>query len=120
MHGLYFLYPHLIYNELIVSPFNFMLVMANFDLTPALRQFLNVTANSSREYIGEKLYVSIRRRHEWSQTIVLFPEDGYRFMMGCEVQHIINAADVLYLDVCVRVIENLPVIEVTDYHLRES
>lgn len=97
-----------------------MLVMANFNLTPALRQFLNVTANSSREYIGEKLYVSIRRRYTWSQTIVLFPEDGYNFMMGCEVQHIINAADVLNLDVCIRVKENLPVIEVTDYYLHKS
>lgn len=94
--------------------------MANFDLTPALRQFLNVTANSSRMYIGEKLYVSIRRRYTCSQAIVLFPENGYRFMMGCEVQHILNVADVLNLDVCFKVKENLPVLEITDYYLSES
>ena len=89
--------------------------MANFNLTPALRQFLDVTAKSSRDYVGEKLYVSIRKRYQWSQTIVLFPEDGYNFLMGNEVQFILNAAQVLYLDVCVRVENGLPVIEVTDY-----
>ena len=89
--------------------------MANFNLTPALRQFLDVTARSSREYIGEKLYVSIRKRYQWSQTIVLFPEDGYDFLMGNEVQFILSAAQVLYLYVCVRVENGLPVIEVTEY-----
>lgn len=89
--------------------------MANLDLSPVLRQFLDLTAQSSRDFIGEKLYVSIRKRYQWSQTIVLFPEDGYNVLMGNEVQFILNAAQVLYLDVCVRVEDGLPVIEVTDY-----
>ena len=89
--------------------------MANFNLTPALRQFLDVTAKSSREYVGEKLYVSIGQRSKWSQTLVLFPEDGYNFLMGCEVQHVFNAANVLDLAVCVRCFDGLPVIEVTDW-----
>lgn len=89
--------------------------MANFDLSPVLRQFLDVTARSSREYIGEKLYISIRRRYQWSQSLVLYPEDGYNFMTMHEVQFILNAAQVLYLYVCVRVENGLPVIEVTEY-----
>lgn len=92
-----------------------MLVMANFDLTPALQQFLNVTANGPRGYVGEKLYASIRQRFFWSQTIVLYPEDGYNFLTGSEVQHIIHAANVFSLEVCVSVRNSLPVIEVTDY-----
>ena len=89
--------------------------MANFNLTPVLRQFLDVTAKSSREYIGEKLYVSIRKRYLYSQTIVLFPEDSYNFMMGNEVQFVLNVAQILSLEVVVRVENGLPVIEVTDY-----
>ena len=89
--------------------------MANFNLTPVLRQFLDVTTKSSRQYVGEKLYVSIRKRYQWSQTLVLFPEDGYEFLMGNEVQHVLNVAAVLSLDVCVRCENGLPVIEVTDY-----
>ena len=89
--------------------------MANFNLTPVLRQFLDVSAKSSREYIGEKLYVSIRQRHLYSQTIVLFPEDSYNFMMGNEVQFVLNVAQILSLEVVVRVENGLPVIEVTDY-----
>lgn len=89
--------------------------MANFNLSPVLRQFLDITARSSRDFIGKKLYVSIRRRYQWSQTIVLFPEDGYNFMTGNEVQFILNAAQVLYLDVCFQVENDLPVIEVTEY-----
>lgn len=88
--------------------------MANFDLTPALRQFLDVTANGPRDYVGEKLYVSIRKRYQSWQSVYLFPEDGYDIMTGAEVRHILNAADVLYLDVCIRVENGLPVIEVTD------
>ena len=89
--------------------------MANFNLTPVLRQFLDVSAKSSREYIGEKLYVSIRKRYLYSQTIVLFPEDSYNFMMGNEVQFVLNVAQILSLEVVVRVENGLPVIEVTDY-----
>ena len=92
-----------------------MLVMANFDLTPVLRQFLDVTANGSCEYVGKRLYVSIRKRYQWAQTIVLYPENDYNFMTGKEVQHVLNAAGVLGLDVCIRVENGLPVIEVTDY-----
>lgn len=89
--------------------------MANFDLSPVLRQFLDLTARSSREFIGKELYVSIRRRYQWSQSLVLYPEDGYNFMTMHEVQFILNAANVLYLSFSFRVENGLPVIEVTEY-----
>lgn len=92
-----------------------MLVMANFELLPALRQFVDVLVNDRRPIVGEKLPISIRRQYEYGQTIVLFPEDGYDFFVSGEFERILVCAKVFNCCVVFASRAGVPVIEVSSW-----
>ncbi len=87
--------------------------MANFELLPALRQFVDVLVNVSRPLVGDKLPISIRKRYSTSQTIVIFPEDGYNFFISYELDRILTVAEVFNCSVTITVCGDVPTIEVT-------
>lgn len=92
-----------------------MLVMANFELVPALRQFVNAMVNSPRPLIGEKLPISIRKRSSGHQTIVIFPEDGYNAFVSGEFERILVCAKVFNCSVFFTSLGGVPVIEVSSW-----
>lgn len=89
--------------------------MANFELVPALRQFVNAMVNSPRPLIGDKLPISIRRQYKHGQTIVLFPEDGYNMFVSGEFERIMVCAKVFNCDVVFTSRGCVPVIEVSSW-----
>lgn len=91
--------------------------MANFSLTPKLRQLVSVLVNAPRIGVGDKLPISIRQRGFYSQSIVIFPEDGYTFFISTEIGRILHLAEVYGCDALFCVRGDVPVIEITDYHL---
>lgn len=91
--------------------------MANLSLTPKLRQLVSVLVNAPRIGVGDKLPISIRKRFLYSQTIIIFPEDGYTFFMSTEFDRILHLAEAYSCDVLFSVRGDVPVIEITDYSL---
>ena len=74
-----------------VSPFNIFIVN-KFSLSPALRALLAADSLTNHPELGERLPVSVRQRGSMSQSIRVYPEDGYDFFMGCEVARIYRLA----------------------------
>lgn len=91
--------------------------MANLSLVPELRQLVNALVNAPRIGVGDKLPISIRQRFLNSQSIVIFPEDGYTCFTSTECCRILQLAEVYDCDVLFCVRGDVPVIEITDYHL---
>lgn len=90
--------------------------MANFELVPALRQFVNAMVNSPRPLIGDKLPISIHQRYPGHQTIVIFPEDGYSFFSSREFYRILTFAEVFDCEVYIHSYGDIPTIHVDSYH----
>lgn len=88
---------------------------SNFKLTPSLKHFLKIGANSKYIQIGIMYPVSIRMRYTYSQSIEIFPNGDYDFWMANEVSRILELAKVLSLTASVKSRNNVVVIEVTDY-----
>ena len=91
--------------------------MSNFDLTPALRQFVSLAAANRRFGFGDKFPVSIRRRYSFSQTLYVFPDGDYSFFMGKEIVRIFMLAEALNLEVLISSLGSVPVIEIADYNM---
>lgn len=91
--------------------------MANLSLTPKLRQLVSVLVKAPRIGVGDKLPISIRQKFLYSQTIVIFPEDGYICFTSTEFSRILHLAEVYGCDVLFCVRGDVPVIEITDYSL---
>lgn len=117
MHGLYFMRPCLIYYKVIVLPFNFMLVMADFSLIPQLRQLVDVLVSAPNCKVGDGLPISIWRRFSYSQTIVIFPEDGYNFFMPTEINCILAFVEIYKCSAIITAIGDIPVVKITAYLL---
>lgn len=98
----------------IVSPFNSFL-MSNFNLSPKLRQFIELEQSARHPLLGLKLPISIKRGYPISKRIAIYPEDGFWFFMGLEVCRIYDIASLLDLQISVQVSGEVPVIVVSDY-----
>lgn len=89
----------------------------NFKLSEKLKLFLSIGSNYRVLTLGERLPVSIRKRHSLSQTIVIYPESDYDFFMSNEVMCFLSLAKGLELDASITIENGLPVIEITDYYI---
>lgn len=91
--------------------------MANFSLTPKLRQLVSVLVNAPRICVGDKLPISIRKKFRYAQSIIIFPEDGYTCFTSTEIGRILHLAEAYGCDTLFCLLGDVPVIEITDYSL---
>lgn len=91
--------------------------MANFSLDPNLRQLVNALVSAPRIGVGDKLPISIQQRCLYSQTIIIFPEDGYTCFTSTEFGRIMHLAEVYSCDVLICAYGDIPVIKISSYNL---
>lgn len=91
----------------------------NFILSEKLKLFLQVACNYKAITLGEKLPVSIRRRHTYSQSIFIYPESDYNFITINEAIYFLSLAKNLDLYAFVETENGVPVIKITDYSLND-
>ena len=92
----------------------------NFKLSGKLKLFVQVATGYKAFTLGYKFPVSIRRRYSFSQSIVIYPESGYSYFTSNEVMCFVSLAKGLELDSFVQTENGVPVIEITDYSLKEK
>ena len=92
----------------------------NFQLSEKLRLFLNVACGYRSFSLGYRCPVSIRRRYSFSQSIVIYPEDGYDFFTSKEVMRFLSLAENLTLDSSIEVENGLPVLTISDYSIKSK
>ena len=97
-----------------VSPFNIFL-MNKFRLTPALRALIDADAKTCHPLLGYRLPVSVIGRGYRSQSVDVYPEDGYDFFMGCEVARIYQLAKEFDLVVAVKCENSQIYVHITEY-----
>lgn len=94
--------------------------MSNFELSERLRLFVQVACNYKSLTLGDKCPVSIRRRYSWSQSIVIYPVDGYDFFTSNEVICYLTLAEGLRLNSSVDIENGFPVITISDYSINSK
>lgn len=89
--------------------------MSDLQLSPRLREFINYSQRFFPCDLGERYPISIRKKYSFSQSILIFPDEGYNFFMGSELSRFISIANDMRLNLCVCPHYDIVVIEVTDY-----
>lgn len=89
--------------------------MADFTLSRKLRLFLEIENGFRFPYLGERLPVSISANYGYSQTLKIYPQDGYNFFNSKEVERLMWIANSLRLELWIYSDFKNPVIEITDY-----
>lgn len=89
----------------------------NFELSEKLRLYLHVACNYRFLTLGEKCPVSIRRRYSFSQSIVIYPADGFDFFTFNEISCYLTLAEGLRLKSSIDIENGLPIITITDYSI---
>lgn len=93
--------------------------MSNFNLSPKLRQFIEIEQSARHPFLGFRLPISIKRGYPTSTRIEIFPERGFWFFLGGEVSHFYNLSTLLDLQLSVQISNGVPVIVVSDWSFSE-
>lgn len=89
--------------------------MANYKFCNRLRNFVQMAQFINSPLVGFTLPMSFRKSSFWTRSVVIYPQDGYGFFMGHEIQDIAKIADSFGLSVVVDVENGVPVIRVLEY-----
>lgn len=90
---------------------------SNFELTPGLRQFVDIATSYPFLTLGAKYPFSIRRRGYTSQSIYIYPNGDYQIFTGIEIMCFMSLANALRLTFCFRSHNGMVVMEVIDWLL---
>lgn len=91
-----------------------------FELSKSLRLFLSLGVNHRFLRLGNRFPVSIRRRYTFSQSIVIYPQSGYRFFTVNDIRFLMSLAESLDLDFLVTAENGVVVVEISDYNVSED
>lgn len=89
--------------------------MANYKFLNRLRLFVQMAQVIDHPVLGYKLPMSFRKPSFYTRSVVIYPEDGYNFFMGQEVQVLYSLANSFGLSVVVDVENGVSVIRVSEY-----
>lgn len=91
--------------------------MERFKLSEKLRMFLFIEHGFRHSYLGSRLPVSIRACYGYTQSLWIFPQDGYRFFNVWETERLMWIAKSLNVDFTIISRNGVPVIEIEDFNV---
>lgn len=91
--------------------------MERFKLSEKLRMFLFIEHGFRHPYLGSKLPVSIRASYGFTQSLWIFPQDGYRIFDVYEIERLMWIAKSLNVDFMISSRNGVPVIEIEDFNV---